>query len=78
MNKKFSALNTLGMCALCAMLAVSCSKEKNADMQAIQKPAAKQDAEIVLREAGGDFGYPKPRAGFFQDGIDLRFAFGKG
>ena len=32
MNKKCSALNTLGMCALCAMLAVSCSKEKNADM----------------------------------------------
>ena len=58
MNKKFSALNTLGMCALCAVLAVSCSKEKNTDMQAMQKPAAKQDTEIVLREAGGDFGYP--------------------
>ena len=60
MNKKFSAHNTLGMCALCVMLAVSCSKDKNADMQAMQKPAAKQDAEIVLREAGGDFGYPNP------------------
>lgn len=60
MNKKFSALNTLGMCALCAMLAVSCSKEKSADMPAMQKLAAKQDAEIVLREAGGDFGYPNP------------------
>ena len=60
MNKKFSALNTLGMCALCAVLAVSCSKEKSADMQVMQKPAAKQDAEIVLREAGGDFGYPNP------------------
>ena len=60
LNKKFSAHNTLGMCALCVMLAVSCRKDKNADMQAMQKPAAKQDAEIVLREAGGDFGYPNP------------------
>ena len=60
LNKKLSALNTLGICALCAVLAVSCSKDKNADIQAMQKPVAKQDAEIVLREAGGDFGYPNP------------------
>ena len=54
LNKKIRAL---GMCALCAMLAVSCGKEKNADMQ---NPEAKKAADIVLREAGGDFGYPNP------------------
>ena len=50
-------IRALGLCALCVVLTVSCRKEKTADMQS---PAAKKDADIVLREAGGDFGYPNP------------------
>ena len=50
-------IRALGLCALYVMLAISCSKGKTADMQ---NPAVKKDADIVLREAGGDFGYPNP------------------
>ena len=49
-NKKISIL---GLCFLCFFILFSCNKEANGKMQGSEQ-------EIVLREEGGDFGYPNP------------------
>ena len=49
-NKKISIL---GLCFLCFFILFSCNKEANGKMQGLEQ-------EIVLREEGGDFGYPNP------------------
>ena len=49
-NKK---IRILGLCFLCFFILFSCNKEANGKMQGSEQ-------EIVLREEGGDFGYPNP------------------